>query len=383
MLRLRLVLVWLLVISSLILFHGCRAESKYSGFGSVKVRLSEGDATCSIGSKGRITIRNFPSGRAFVSSTFEQPVTIKYSSKGIIVGDELYKVDALMIEPGGNSPLIVNGHAYRGTISLHRLDSALTIINDVEIEDYVKGVMANEMLASTDDEALKAQAVVIRSFGIYHMLRYKDRLYSIEAGKILYKGKDTEDPRTNKAVDATRGEVVYYNDALLLPHFSTACGGYTEYAGNVWEASFIFPKPVPCPYCRNSKEYNWSKKLSRNFIQQKLKKYGIEVKEIKAILPYRKSTFGGRLTHLSLKTGGKTVIVRINDFRLALGPDTIKSGLMNIDNEKEEISFTGKGWGHGIGLCQFGAKSMADLGYSYEAILSYYYPGTKLKRIKY
>jgi len=383
MLRLRLIFISFLIVTALIFINGCKAESKYSGLEPVRVRLTEGDSSCNIASKGRITIRNFPSGRAFLSSFFEKPITLKYSSKGIIVGSELYKVNALLIEPEGASPIMVNGRAYRGTISIHKVDSALTVINYVEIEDYIKGVIANEMLPSSDEEALKAQAVIIRSFGIYHILRYKDRLYSIEANKILYKGKDTEDPRSSKAVEATRGEVVYYNDSLLLTHFSTACGGFTEYAGNVWEASFIFPKPVDCPYCRSTKQYDWSKTLSKTYIRQKLRGYGIEVKDIKAILPDRKSTFGGRITHLSVKEGAKEVTVKINDFRMALGPDTIKSGFLNIENQKENIAFAGKGWGHGAGLCQYGAVSMANLGYSYEAILSYYYQGSKLKRIKY
>jgi len=381
--RFRLILGFYFVITSLIFFSGCNAESKSNSLEPVRVRLFEGELSCNIACKERIVIRSFPSGKVFLNSYFEKPVTIKYSSNGYIVGSELYKTDSLIIEPVGKSPLLLNGKAYRGNIIIHKADNALLAVNVLEIEDYVKGVIANEMLASSDEEALKAQAVVIRSFGLYHVLRYKDRLYSIEANKIIYKGKDTEDGRTSKAVDATRGEVIYYNDSLLLTHFSASCGGYTEYAGNVWEAPFIFPKPVPCPYCRNSNKYDWSKTLSKTFIQQRLRKYGIQVSDIKTIQPYRKSTFGGRITHLIIRYGARTTIIKINDFRMALGPDTIRSGFLNIDNQSEDITFTGKGWGHGVGLCQNGAVSMANLGYSYEAILSYYYPGSKLKRIKY
>lgn len=381
--RFRLILCFYFVITSLIFYSGCNAESKSSSLEPVRVRLFEGELSCNIASKERIVIRNFPSGRVFLNSYFEKPLTIKYSSQGFIVGSQLFKADSLLIEPSGKSALILNGKAYRGTISLHKTDNALTIVNHIEIEDYVKGVIANEMLSSSDEEALKAQAVVIRSFGLYHVLRYKDRLYSIEANKIVYKGKDSENSKTNKAVEDTRGEIVYYNDSLLLTHFCASCGGYTEYAGNVWEAPFIFPKPVPCPYCRNSNKYDWSKTLSKTFIQQRLRKYGIQVDEIKTIQPYRKSTFGGRITHLIIRYGVRTTIVKINDLRMALGPDTIRSGFLNIDNQSENITFTGKGWGHGVGLCQNGAVSMANLGYSYEAILSYYYPGSRLKRIKY
>ncbi len=383
MIRLRLLALAFVTVCAYLLSHGCKAESKQRGLGPVRVRIVNGTPSCSISSKGRVTIRRFSSRRGLFSGTLNDPITVKYSSKGIITGDKLYKVDGILIKPRSGSELLVNGRTYRGAVSVHRTDRKLTVVNYVDVEDYVKGVMANEMVPSWDEEALKAQAVVARSFAIYHILRYPDRLYNIESSKIQYKGKDSEHHRTSRVVDSTRGEVLYYNDCLLLPHFFSACGGHTEYAGNVWEARFTFPKPVQCPYCRSTRENDWSKTLSKSFIEQKLRRAGVDVRGIKAILPERKSTFGGRLTHLAVKHSGNTRIVGINKFRLALGPDVIRSGLMTIENRRDDIVFTGKGWGHGVGMCQYGAKSMADLGSSYEAILSYYYPGSRLKRIKY
>ncbi len=383
MLRLRLLSIYFLIITAFLLFHGCKAESKYRGLGPLRVRIVNGKSSCSISSKGRVTIRKLSSRRGLFSGRLDNPTIIKYSSKGIIGGGKLYKVDGLLIEPRSGTELFVNGHIYRGTLSVHRIDGSLTVVNYVDVENYVKGVMTNEMPASWDEEALKAQAVAARSYAIYHILRYPDRHYNIESTKIQYKGKDTEHPRSSKAVEATKGEVLYYNDSLLLPHFCSSCGGHTEYAGNVWEPRFSFPKAVPCPYCRSTDEHNWSKTLSKTFITQKLRKAGVDIRDMKAIIPHRKSTFGDRLTHLAIKKRGKTEIIGINKLRLAVGPDVIRSGLMTIENRRDDIVFTGKGHGHAVGMCQYGAKSMADLGYSYEAILSYYYPGSKLKRIKY
>jgi stage II sporulation protein D len=375
--------MFLVVTMAFLLFAGCSAESKNGGLGPVRVLLVEGNSSCTIGAKGRITVRNLSSRRGLFSGTLGNPLTCKYSSKGIIAGDRLYKTDGLLFETRSDGELLVNGRAYRGAVSVHRTEGSLAVVNYVDIENYVKGVMTNEMVASWDEEALKAQAVVARTFAVYHILRYPDRYYNIEATKIQYKGKDTEDSRTDKAVRNTRGEVVYFNDGLLLPHFCSSCGGHTEYAGNVWEPRFRFPDPVPCPYCRSTSENEWSKNLSKAFIASKLRKAGFDVREIKAILPYRKSVFGGRITHLTVKNRGKTDVVRINEFRLALGSEIIRSGMMRIENRRTEVTFRGRGWGHGVGMCQHGAKSMADLGYSYEAILEYYYPGSQLKRVKY
>jgi stage II sporulation protein D len=383
MIRLRVLGVAFAAICAYLLFYGCKAESKQRDLGPMRVRIVNGSSSCSIGSKGRVTIRRFSSGRGLFSGTLNDPITVKYSSKGIIAGNKLYKVDGILIKPRSGSELLVNGRTYRGAVSVHRTDRKLTVVNYVDVEDYVKGVMANEMVPSWDEDALKAQAVVARSFAIYHILRYPEGLYNIDSTKIQYKGKDSEHNRTGRAVDSTRGEVLYYNDCLLLPHFFSSCGGHTEYAGNVWQPRFAFPKPVPCPYCRQTRENDWARTLSKSFIERKLRAAGVDIRGIKAVLPERKSTFGGRLTHLSVKHSGNTRIVGINKFRLALGSDVIRSGLMTIENRRGDIVFKGKGWGHGVGMCQYGAKSMAELGSSYEAILSYYYPGTKLKRIKY
>ena len=375
--------VYMLIVSAYMLFCGCSAESKSDDLGPMRVLIADGKSSCSLSSKGKIAILRFSSRRGLFSGELSDPITLKYSSKGIIAGDKLYKVDALLIKPHSGADVRLNGRTYRGALSVHKNEGTLTVVNYVEVEDYVKGVMANEMVPSWDEEALKAQAVVARSFAIYHILRYPDRIYNIESSKIQYKGKDTENPRTSKAVDATRGEVLYFNNSLLLPHFSSSCGGHTEYAGNVWEARFAFPKPVPCPYCRNTKEFDWSVTLSKSSVEKRLRSVGIDVSDMKAVLPHRKSTFGGRLTHLTIRHGNGNRTVRINEFRLALGPDIIRSGFLTIENKRDEITFSGKGWGHGVGMCQHGAKAMGDIGYSYEAILSYYYPGTKMKRIKY
>ncbi len=362
---------------------GCKAESKYRGLGPVRVRIVSGKSTCNVSSSGPVIVRNFKRRRRVFRGKLGGTVTFKRSSRGIIAGRKLYKVDGLFIEAGSGSALVVNGNAYRGDISIHREGDSLVVVNYVDIEDYVKGVMTNEMIASWDEEALKAQAVVARSFAMYHILKYPDRVYNIESNKIQYKGKDTEDPRTNKAVDRTKGEVVFFNGSLLLPHFCSSCGGHTEYAGNVWEAWFRFPEPVPCPYCEKTNEHDWEKKLGKKQMALKLRQAGVDVDKVKSVIPDRKSAFGGRITQFAVKTGGKTRRVRINKLRFALGTDVIKSGMLTVQNGKDEILFRGKGWGHGVGMCQFGAKSMADLGYSYEAILKYYYPDSRLKRVKY
>lgn len=362
-------------------FSGCKADPSPYDISIIRVAVSEGKKRVELYCREPITIRSIPSGKGIYRGKLEKPFVVNSDERTIRIGKGLYRVDSIRINTRNDRGIIVNKKKYRGEVEVLRKGGKLLVVNVLDIESYLRSVVPSEMLPSWDEEALKAQAICSRSFALYNIIRNRENDYHICSTMQVYNGMEKEDHRTDKAIRATRGEVLYYKGKLLLSYFHTCCGGYTEYAGNVWEAGFRFPRPVRCPFCKISPNYEWKVEISAKSLEKKLSRDGVG--GIKTIRPYRKSRFGGRITQLVIRHKDGRKKMKINRFRLLVGPDVVKSGLFTVREKRKDVfEFKGRGWGHGVGLCQWGAKHMADVGYSYESILEYYFPGSSIKKVK-
>jgi stage II sporulation protein D len=236
------------------------------------------------------------------------------------------------------------------------------------------------MLATWPPESLKAQAVASRSFAVYHALRNSGEDYDILSSAQVY-DPGRRDRRSSKAVDATKNLVLFYRKKLLLPFFSTCCGGYTEYPANVWGSEGQFPPPVACPYCREEPGFQWRARVAVADFREKLRSAGIP--GARSVAVHGRSSSGERITALKVKCDdGSDRIVRINRFRMILGPNVIRSGFFESEVEDGYIVFSGRGWGHGVGMCQRGAKVLAERGESFGSILRYYFPGAVMRKMR-
>ena len=247
-----------------------------------------------------------------------------------------------------------------------RTDKLLWAINYVNVEDYLRGVVPSEMSPATDIAALKAQAIVCRSYAVFHAIKNAERLYHLTRTSQAYNGIDAESEQTDKAIKSTAGKVLYYKKKLLLSYCCSSCGGHTEYPPNIWDTDYEYPRPVRCPYCKGSKNFLWSARFSSYELEKKLKP--LDVHHIYAIKPYKKSKISGRITELKIYHKGGNVI---------------RSGYFRMKKADGDIVFKGRGWGHGAGLCQMGAIKMAKLGKNYKSILRYYFPSTRIRRFKF
>jgi stage II sporulation protein D len=370
-----------LVALCVVALTGCNCGSSGSTTRSeIRVALMEGVPAVKIGGSEHVTIRMQPGGRTVYSGTpGASAVEIRHHSRGLLVRDTRYDADELEARIDGNTGLEVNGRPYRGRVTVLRNRDDLTVVNTLPIEQYVRSVVPGEMLASFPEEALEAQAIVVRSFAAYHVRLNATRPSDIPATRIVYKGMSVENPRTTKAVDATRGLVLSYGGQVMLPYFCTCCGGYTEYAENVWSSEHGVTPPVRCPYCKDTPKYNWQATFSGLELGRRLAPLGVG--KVLSIRVVKRSRAGRRVTQLRVTGSEKSELVRINRFRLLVGPDELRSGLFDLKVEDGKFVFTGHGWGHGVGMCQWGAKVMGDKGKSYREILGFYFPGAKLKRM--
>jgi stage II sporulation protein D len=290
---------------------------------------------------------------------------------------DVYPSKRLTIEPSKDASIMINGRPFRGDITFIRtLDNRITVINNINVEDYIKGVLYHEVSHHWPMEALKAQAVAARTYALYS-INPVDKPYDVtnDIYSQVYGGRDSERYRTGLAVDYTKGQVLTYKGQIIAAYFHATCGGMTEDARELWNLPDIPPlRGVPCGFCKDSPHAHWKKDFKLRDIQNALNLHGYQVGSIKDISIVDRDR-SERIEHLKIaQKNGEELIIRGKDFRDLIGPNVLLSNNYEIVMQGYYVNFIGKGWGHGVGMCQWGALGMAKQQFNYRQILAYYYP---------
>jgi stage II sporulation protein D len=269
--------------------------------------------------------------------------------------------------------------SYRGSVELV-LDGdverpGLLIINEVALPDYIASVLPSEY-GFPEPEGVKAQAIVIRTYALRAKSR-RDGLFDLtdDTGSQVYGGRDSETALARAAVSATRGMTITYEGELIEAVYSAHCGGHSADNEDVWSS-----RPVPYlrgrndPYDKDAPVARWESRIDRDDLHDLLSRtYKTNVKGIKV----RDRGSGDRATSIRLDTSGDDIDIGAQSFRVAVnarfGPESIKSTFFDIEKGGGSYRFVGRGLGHGVGLCQWGAAAQAREGRSYQDILSFYY----------
>jgi len=310
-------------------------------------------------------------GRVSSSRLVVQP-----SENGIAVNGTLYKIFGLVIEPQGKSSFRINNKLYRGSFSVVKKNSRnVALAQMVDLEEYVRGAVANEVYADWPEEMLRAQAIVSRTFALYKMTAslYADFDVSATTQDQRYApARNAAWPSITRAVDDTRGIVLVYRGNIFPAFFHAACGGRTGNASHYWDMKEIPPlKGVYCSACRKSPFYRWEKRIPLTSFLPALSVAGIKLDMLSYVS--MENTLHGKEVVFNRRT-------RISAYRLRtlLGDDYLRSPDFTIRKEKDMVVIRGKGWGHGVGLCQWGAKRLAEEGKNFAEILQFYYPQSEL-----
>ena len=301
---------------------------------------------------------------------------------------------------------------FAGTIEIRdNADGTQTAINTIELEDYLCSVISSEMNANSPMELLKAHAVISRSWAIRAMQKPNHEGYHVCADDHCqrYEGLLRMNERAVEAVQATRGQVLMYNDVICDCRYYKCCGGRTEVWRTCWEDIDVpYIQSVECPYCGRVAE-----KLSKNaqlstilndydqetkdfhdwkvsYTSQELgdiirRKSGIDFGDIIDLIPLHRGA-SGRIDQLEIiGTKHRQVIGKELKIRLWLSPTCLYSSWFDVEKffnfQFSIFNLIGHGWGHGAGLCQIGAAQMAEEGFTYEQILAFYYKNTHLGNV--
>jgi len=306
---------------------------------------------------------------------------ISPSTAGIKINKE-FKGGSLLIKPR-RGYFYLNNRPLRGGLIVRKKNKKLYAINYIDLEDYVKGVLFHEVSHRWPVEALKAQAIATRTYALYNARINEDKDYDVSSDMYsqVYGGKDSEKYRTNKAVRLTEGLSLFYDGKIFPAYFHATCGGKTEDANELWDINLPCLKSVDCFFCAASPHFKWEKNIGLSQILDKLNAKGYNLKSLEDIQIIERNN-SGRVKALSLTSGAGEAIIPGKDFRLIMGPKEIRSLNFNLEVNDKVVDFFGFGWGHGVGMCQWGAYFMSKRGYKYQRILQFYYPGAEIRKIK-
>lgn len=308
--------------------------------------------------------------------------TVTVYGGGILLGNTRCNTHKLLIRTDPSRSITINGRELRGDIKLIKDNNKLLVVNFIGLEDYVKGVSIRETSHYWPFESLKAQVIVFRTFALYKMQESggKDFDLTSDVYSQVYGGVAAERFRINKAVDQTQGLALVYKGKILPAFYHATCAGHTAASSTVWNIDIEPLKGVSCPFCAESPHFKWHAVMNLAEAAKTLTKAGHKISGIKEISILGRD-HSGRVTDLKIKGDKKEMKILAKDFRNILGPNIVKSTNFELKTANGDMILEGFGWGHGIGLCQWGAYFMAKLGKTYKQILEYYYPGSGISRI--
>ena len=437
---------------------------------TVSVGLAIGQSSVSVSSSSALSATD-GSGKKHALGT-----TAVFRSAGtnsVVAGNRTLR---LPVSISSRHPLSFNKRRYRGGFRLVSSGSGITLLNVLDLEEYLRGVLKMEVNPAWSMEALKAQAVISRTYALRSVLQNRGKGgYDLRDTVMsqVYRGMNAEDSKTDQAIRATKGMVLKYGGEIAFTPFHSHSGGATADVTTVWGGNMPYLKGVNEDFQTESPHSTWEASLSAAQVEDALRSAGVNVGRLQELRVEQSDPFGRPTTLRAIGTSGSKTL-KSHSFRMAAGSNVIRSTLFSISSaassssapiplaslsqpkpvppspppgtgvptsltpmsaaEERQLTdlteqgvfnaeelmdmllnpekrkgyliralrtvrpgipvqpqpqpvgtasgrflFRGKGWGHGVGLSQWGAKALADQGWDFKKILSFYFPGTKLE----
>ena len=339
----------------------------------LRVAIKKDVSSLKVGSSTKAIVKD-DRGRQIGQLTPMSSLAVKAKRNKISI-DDLVGNTELIIEPTENGYVWIGDRWYRGTTRLIREHNTITAINHVDLEDYLYSVVGAEAVSSWPIEALKAQAVAARSYALYKRNSEVNDIYDVDTtvGTQVYKGLDTEYTTTHEAVNSTLGQIMTYNNRVILAAFHSSSGGHTENVEDVWTS--------PLPYLRAVVDYDHTAPVfewQQVFPVSKIKTLVAGIGNIRGLQPV-KMTPRGRIVTMKVTGDRGSTNLSGKEIRTAL---KLRSTLFRMSTDGNEVKVNGRGFGHGLGLSQWGAYYLAKRGVDYHRILAHYYQNASLTELE-
>lgn len=357
---------WRLIILLVFLVTGC--------FKTVPGQASHGERI-------RVLImKNVPSLE--VRNTDRGSLVIRDAGPGVAKVNGKEKRLPLRLLPEGGQ-IYVNNRPYRGAIEIADGKEGLLVINEVPMEFYLAGIINHEISSKWPEDVIKTQAVIARTYALFNRNKRLKNPWHVDSSVMgqVYGGSSSEDDAAISAVRATKGEVLMFGDEPALTVYHSNAGGMTDSARDVWSRDYPYLVPVESPFDSGAPKYEWDYIATSAELGEGLRRSGRNIKD-PVELQILETTAAGRVKLLSIRDAdGQEARLSGEDLRSILGYSVLKSAIFAVERGSELFVFKGRGSGHGVGLSQWGAKGMAENGYSYRQILEHFYPGTEIMKV--
>lgn len=337
--------------------------------------------------RGPYTFKEVGSAKEVSHGEVLAPSKVEATATGIKIGDATFRLTELEIVPKQDPGIEVDHHLYRGLIRLfRRKDGLISAVNVLPLDDYLASVVDSEMPAAFPTAAREAQAIVSRTYALYHKAhadpaavydlfssqrsqKYLGAEYTAADGRRLTGESDS----SRRAVAQTKGLVCSYHGQLFCTYYSAVCGGRTTSGTELFEDAAPSLKSVPCEWCKPSQYYRWTAQLDRHDFLSKIEP-GRSLRDMASI----KQITGpgdGSISRFRILDGRKSFEVSGVELRERFPSTTLRSPHFTLTLDKNSIRAEGRGHGHGVGFCQWGARGQALAGRTATNIVRYYYPG--------
>jgi stage II sporulation protein D len=380
---------------------------------TVRVLISSGEASVRVGSSGGFalydregnSLSNVSGGETWhVIHEGRRVRAVRADGVATAWADAPVRARAL-----GDGLLEVNGKPYRGDLEFFggaAGDSGVVVVNVARIDDYLRGVVPLEIgtRSAADSAAVQAQAVTARSYAFVHLSTEPMREYDVTSGVLdqVYGGVAAETAVASEAVESTRTLVLQYAGRVVNAPYHSTCGGETAAASEVWHSSdepYLQPVSDRIPgtsryYCDIAPRFHWTRTLDAKTLNAAVARYLSQYVKVPGSgrnpgvvqdVRVESHTVSGRVGTLAIETDRGNYLLRGNDIRYVLrapGGEILNSTYFSIetsnavDGALEQLIVRGNGYGHGVGMCQWGAIGRARAGQDFRTILDTYYPGT-------
>lgn len=337
----------------------------------LRVAIEEGVTQVKVGSSTKAIVRN-SAGQTLGELAPMDGFNAQSGGNSVRLGN--WSAGTLWIEPTDDGFVWIGDRWYRGRTRLVATGGRLTAVNHIDLDQYLYSVIGSEMSPSWPQEALKAQAVAARTYALYKRSESANSIYDVgdTVKWQVYKGLETEAQSTHTAVNATTGQVLTYAGNVILAVFHSSSGGHTENVEDVWSKPLAYLRGVP-DYDIGAPVYQWTESFSGSQLGRRISGVGT----VTAMTPERTTPHGRVVTMLVKGTGGSKRVSG-NDIRQALG---LKSTLFTVSSMGGSFQISGRGYGHGLGLSQWGAHNLAEQGVNYQQILSHYYQQANISQL--
>ncbi len=341
---------------------------------TVRVLLAEGRPALTVASTGALILTDV-SGRRILAQRARGGYRLMLQRGVVAVREAGVTVASLIAWSADGTAVTIDGQPFRGRVEVHGGGGGLLAVNVVDLEEYLQGVLKDEIPPGWPAEAAKAMAIAARTYAVYQRFQNPEALFHLRAttASQVYGGARGEDARTNWAVQSTRAQVLTFGGQPFPAFYHSCSGGATEDATDVFGMEYDIVPGVLDSFSLGCPHALWVERLTPGQIEGGLARAGYPVGRVLTVQDLMRSRTG-RIRQLEVRHTRGALILDGRRFREAVGNDVIRSTDFQVRADGSAFTFVGRGSGHGVGMSQWGAKEMADVAYQHRDILKFYYP---------